>query len=93
MVGLGVYFLVKRHLMGDEQSVTAAPGGWLRDLTLGFSMVGFNPSVMVNWLALLIPIGVALSLLLCNKHRRQMISCLLCIVLMLLLVEVALDRY
>jgi threonine/homoserine/homoserine lactone efflux protein len=52
MVGLGVHFLVARHFR-DEVEPPPTPTGWVRDLTLGFSMVGFNPSVMVHWLALL----------------------------------------
>lgn len=52
MVGLGVHFLVARHFTAEAES-PPTPTGWVRDLTLGFSMVGFNPSVMVNWLAVL----------------------------------------
>ncbi len=53
MIGVGIYFLVGRRLPGGDEPVPPAPTDWVRDLTLGFSMVGLNPSVMVNWLAML----------------------------------------
>jgi threonine/homoserine/homoserine lactone efflux protein len=53
MVGLGIHFLLARHCSADERVVPPAPHDGIRDLTLGFSMVALNPSVMVSWLAVL----------------------------------------
>ena len=53
MLGVGIYFLAIRHLPAGDKAVPPPPTGWVRDLTLGFSMVGLNPTVMVNWLAML----------------------------------------
>lgn len=53
MVALGVHFLLTRHVSGDAAVVPPDPRNGIRDLTLGFSMVALNPSVMVSWLAVL----------------------------------------
>jgi len=53
MVGLGVHFLLTKHCSAEDAVVPPAPHDGIRDLTLGFSMVALNPSVMVSWLAVL----------------------------------------
>jgi threonine/homoserine/homoserine lactone efflux protein len=53
MVALGIHFLMTRHFSADDVVVPPAPHDGIRDLTLGFSMVALNPSVMVSWLAVL----------------------------------------
>lgn len=53
MVGLGIHFLLTKHFSADEAVVPPIPRHWTRDLTLGFSMVALNPSVLVSWLAAL----------------------------------------
>ncbi len=53
MVGVGVYLLLARHPLPAGEAAAPAALGWPRDLALGFSLVGFNPMVVVNWLAVL----------------------------------------
>jgi len=53
MIALGIHFMRSKHFEADDAPVPPVPSGWARDLALGFTMVGLNPSVMVNWLAAL----------------------------------------
>jgi threonine/homoserine/homoserine lactone efflux protein len=53
MVALGIHFLTTRHFAAGDAVLPPAPHDGIRDLTLGFSMVALNPSVMVSWLAVL----------------------------------------
>jgi threonine/homoserine/homoserine lactone efflux protein len=59
MVALGIHFLRKRHVLAENAAVPPTPFGSIRELTLGFTMVAFNPSVLVNWLAVLAALHAA----------------------------------
>lgn len=52
LVGVGVHFMLARHAWPDGAPAPAAATG-RRDFALGFTLVALNPSVLVNWLAVL----------------------------------------
>jgi len=53
MVAIGLYFLISRRHPPAPEPVCAPAIGRLREVAMGFTLVGVNPGILLNWFAVL----------------------------------------